>query len=192
MKATSTATVSCSDDGVRFVLQDALTKTVPVWAAVLNRAVAQLRSYHDSSKLFRDSAFFLSPESKQLDSALNLRGASPGTIMAAKASHRQQATAAKVTSTEQDWDTSLHLPPWVSSNERLQIEAKLDQWVRDLCQVICLWLAVAYILHSQTLLYRQTLPKSTQPTPYLQLCTRQSHICDTLRPASSSFTVQPC
>ena len=35
-----------------------------------------------------------------------------------------------------DWDTSLHLPSWISQNERIQIEARLDQWVRDLVQVM--------------------------------------------------------
>ena len=33
------------------------------------------------------------------------------------------------------WDTGLHLPAWISQNERVQIEAKVDQWVRDLVQV---------------------------------------------------------
>ena len=57
--------------------------------------------------------------------------------MAARANGRQHTTSAKVASREEHgWDTSLHLPPWVSSNEGLQIEAKLDQWVRDLCQVM--------------------------------------------------------
>lgn len=143
LKATSIAAVFSFTSVVHNILQDALTKTVPVWAAVLNRAVAQLRSYHDSSKLSRDGAFLLLPQSKRINSMLNLRSTSPGTIMAARASHRQQATLAKVASSEQDWDTSLHLPPWVSSNERLQIEAKLDQWVRDLCQVTLLQPAVA-------------------------------------------------
>ena len=57
--------------------------------------------------------------------------------MAARANEQQQTTSAKIASRdEQGWDTGLHLPPWVSSNERLQIEAKLDQWVRELCQVL--------------------------------------------------------
>ncbi|KAL3137186.1 hypothetical protein ABBQ32_006750 [Trebouxia sp. C0010 RCD-2024] len=114
---------------------DALTKTVPVWAAVLNRAVAQLRSYHDSSELSTDSAFFMSPQSKQNDSILQSQSTSPDTVMAARANGTEQLPAAKTASSKIEWDTSLHLPPWVSSNERLQIEAKLDQWVRDLCQV---------------------------------------------------------
>lgn len=132
LKASSTATPLSPLRTTSVHLQDALTKTVPVWATVLNRAVAQLRSYHDSSKLSTGGEFI------SLDSKLNLRSTSPGTIMAARTNVREQTNSAKVASNEEEWDTSLHLPPWVSSNERLQIEAKLDQWVRDLCQVTLL------------------------------------------------------
>lgn len=120
-------------------MQDSLTKTIPIWATVLNRAVAQLRSYHDSTRLVRDSAFVISSYPKSAQSKpepLNsLKSTLPNGEPAAKARGGHQVHAVKTASTDQDWDTSLHLPPWVSSNERLQIEAKLDQWVRDLCQV---------------------------------------------------------
>ena len=121
------------------VLQDSLTKTIPIWATVLNRAVAQLRSYHDSTRLVRDSAFVFSSYPKSAQSKADplnpLKSTLPNGEPAAKARGGHQVHAVKTASTDQDWDTSLHLPPWVSSNERLQIEAKLDQWVRDLCQV---------------------------------------------------------
>ena len=121
------------------ILQDSLTKTIPIWATVLNRAVAQLRSYHDSTRLVRDSAFVISSYPKSAQSKaepLNLlKSISPNGEPAAKARGRYQVHSVKTANTDLDWDTSLHLPPWVSSNERVQIEAKLDQWVRDLCQV---------------------------------------------------------
>lgn len=41
-----------------------------------------------------------------------------------------EAPAARV-----EWDTSLHLPLWVSSHEREAIEAKLDGWVERLLEV---------------------------------------------------------
>lgn len=165
LKAISTATMSCLKSVIHLILQDALTKTVPVWAAVLNRAVTQLRSYHDSdsSKIssYHDGTLLHSPQPKHIDSILNLRSTSPGTIMAARANDTQQATAAKIAVKEPEWDTSLHLPPWVSSNERLQIEAKLDQWVRDLCQVTLLQSALlpACMASSDNLLQ----PMSVQP-----------------------------
>ena len=33
------------------------------------------------------------------------------------------------------WDTALHLPLWISGNERMQIEALLAGWTDDLMQV---------------------------------------------------------
>lgn len=68
--------------------------------------------------------------------------------MAARANGTEQLPAAKTASSKIEWDTSLHLPPWVSSNERLQIEAKLDQWVRDLCQVALQNLLLVYLVCS--------------------------------------------
>ena len=47
-------------DVLLLLVQDALTKTVPIWAAVLNRAIAQLRSYHDGNRLIADSNRLLS------------------------------------------------------------------------------------------------------------------------------------
>ena len=76
-------------------LQDALTKTIPIWAAVLNRAVAAARTAN-------------APESQ---------------VVAAPASK------------ERDWDTSLHLPPWISGNEQRQIESRLPLFQQQLMQV---------------------------------------------------------
>ncbi len=72
--------------------QDALTKTIPQWAAVVNRAVARHRRQH--------------PQSGQG----NAEGGA-------------------------EWDTALHLPLWISGNERMQIEALLAGWTDDLMQV---------------------------------------------------------
>jgi len=70
-------------------LQDALSKTVPIWAAVLNRAVARI--------------------------------------------HNGNASAAdKVTISH---ESDVHLPHWISGNERNQILARIDQWVDDLFSV---------------------------------------------------------
>ena len=69
-------------------MQDALTKTIPIWAAVVNRAVLQLRSTAS-------------------DDTSNTAGSS-------------------------SWDTNIHLPPWISKNEKNQIEQRIDGWVHDL------------------------------------------------------------
>ena len=82
-------------------LQDALTKTIPIWAAVLNRAVAAARS--------ADAPCIAE-------------------------SNESQAVAAPA-SPAQDWDTSLHLPPWISGNEQRQIESRLPLFQQQLMQV---------------------------------------------------------
>ncbi|KAG2445329.1 hypothetical protein HYH02_008795 [Chlamydomonas schloesseri] len=43
--------------------------------------------------------------------------------------------AAAVAPTPTEWDTGLHLPLWISSNERLQIEKRLDGWVDALLRM---------------------------------------------------------
>ena len=82
-------------------LQDALTKTIPIWAAVLNRAIAAAR--------FADAPCIAG-------------------------STESQAVAAPASKAE-DWDSSLHLPPWISENEQRQIESRLPLFQQQLMQV---------------------------------------------------------
>ena len=163
-----------------------------MWAAVLNKAVAQLRSYHDSSRLSRDSAFFLSPQVKQTNSMLNLGSTSPDTTMAARA--KKQARSAKVASNEQDWDTSLHLPPWVSSSERLQIEAKLDHWVQDLYQVTLLQPAVACLQLLMSFILRRCLAckPDTNQCSHLRTCNCAVANCISALPDDQHKAHSPC
>ncbi|KAI8470647.1 MAG: initiator tRNA phosphoribosyl transferase-domain-containing protein, partial [Monoraphidium minutum] len=88
--------------GKRF--PDSLTKTIPIWACVLNRAVARVRA-HDAR---REAA------RRSLGECGGGPGQSPPSAAAA------------------EWDTDLHLPLWVAPNERKQIEAKLEGWVERL------------------------------------------------------------
>lgn len=75
------------DPGPELPAQDALAKTVPFWAAVMNRAVQRLRQRQGT-----DGGFV-------------------------------------------SWDTDVHLPPWVSGNERHQIRLRLDAWADSLEEV---------------------------------------------------------
>ena len=34
-----------------------------------------------------------------------------------------------------DWDTELHVPPWISANEANQISMRLDGWAQELLAV---------------------------------------------------------
>jgi hypothetical protein len=76
-------------------MQDALTKTLPTWAAVLNRAVKRLR----------------------------------------RRQQEQQEGAAADGAQPLAWDEDVHLPPWISNNERHQIEMRLEGWVDQLLEV---------------------------------------------------------
>ncbi len=82
-------------------LQDALTKTIPIWAAVLNCAIAAARSAD----------------------APCIAGSTESQAVAAPASKAE------------DWDSSLHLPPWISENEQRQIESRLPLFQQQLMQV---------------------------------------------------------
>ena len=36
---------------------------------------------------------------------------------------------------EPEWDTQLHVPPWISANEANQVSMRLDGWAHELLQV---------------------------------------------------------
>lgn len=76
---------------------DALTKTIPLWAAVVNRAVARYRRQRPLSQT-------------------------------ADARRRGELEVTQ-------WDDTLHLPLWISLNERAQIEARLSDWTDQLLKV---------------------------------------------------------
>ncbi|EFJ52832.1 hypothetical protein VOLCADRAFT_55451, partial [Volvox carteri f. nagariensis] len=89
--------VDATRKGKRF--PDAMTKTIPIWAAVVNRAAW--------------------PRQWQLQrrDAGNGVGHGDGDGVG------------------DGWDVGLHLPLWISSNERAQIERRLDGWVDALLRV---------------------------------------------------------
>lgn len=131
-------------DVLLLLVQDALTKTVPIWAAVLNRAVAQLRSYHDGNRLIADSNCLLSTYPAQAELVrkkhasqmqYNTRLSSKSVKQKCNVRQEEDHDQAGACDGYQQWDTALHLPAWISQNERIQIEAKVDQWMRDLVQV---------------------------------------------------------
>lgn len=61
------------------------------------------------------------------------------TPMEAVAAAAPEAAAAAVGAAESgagSWDVALHLPLWISSNERIQIEERLEGWVDELFRVV--------------------------------------------------------
>ncbi|XP_078431909.1 initiator tRNA phosphoribosyl transferase family protein [Wolffia australiana] len=85
--------VDSTRKGKRF--PDSMSKTIPIWACVLNRAIAN-----------------------------RLRTKNPKNIPTEKHSTAEDPGCS--------WDTSLHLPLWVSGVERAAIEARLEGWTRQL------------------------------------------------------------
>ncbi|KAI3436605.1 hypothetical protein D9Q98_006022 [Chlorella vulgaris] len=102
--------VDATKRGKRF--PDAMSKTVPMWAAVLNRAVHRLRGG-------------LSPSTSLAGPTV-----AAGTAAAGGAPPVQGAASAVP-----EWDCEVHLPPWVSENEANNIRQRLDGWVELLLQV---------------------------------------------------------
>lgn len=82
---------------------DSMSKTIPIWTCVLNRAILNYRSKMDIAVLPMEG------ESKTSDQIFS---------NSIQGSH--------------GWDSSLHLPLWVTAAEKLAIEAHLDGWTKQL------------------------------------------------------------
>ncbi|POO00535.1 tRNA A64-2'-O-ribosylphosphate transferase [Trema orientale] len=92
--------VDSTRKGKRF--PDSMSKTIPIWTCVLNRAIRNhLSKVNDVSVLEGNSC------------------SSNGHTQDAK----QDSTG---------WDCSLHLPLWVSKTERASIEDRLEEWTKQL------------------------------------------------------------
>ncbi|KAF9613785.1 hypothetical protein IFM89_011509 [Coptis chinensis] len=88
--------------GKRF--PDSMSKTIPMWTCVLNRAVASYR------------------RRMQVD----------GLAVECEESIIVNHDSANTLNASLDWDCSLHLPLWVSKIEMQSIEDRLEEWTRQL------------------------------------------------------------
>lgn len=116
------------------MLQDALTKTIPIWAAVLNRALQSYRSKH--AALHKACSFLYTIHHNETKHELRYL------ILAWSSAHFKfldqvsMALGQEGTSySHQTWDADLHLPPWVSGTEQAQIECHLQEWSGALLEV---------------------------------------------------------
>ncbi|KAK4280944.1 hypothetical protein QN277_012496 [Acacia crassicarpa] len=87
--------------GKRF--PDSMSKTIPIWTCVLNRAIRDFR------KKFHDKDASTNGDSSTYDQCHEIMG---------------EASL--------DWDCSLHLPLWVSETEKASIEERLEEWTERL------------------------------------------------------------
>ncbi|KAJ1437998.1 Senescence/spartin-associated [Sesbania bispinosa] len=103
--------VDSTRKGKRF--PDSMSKTIPIWACVLNRAIAQFR---------RDFHVDASPKDKGHEIVQDSNGYE----------YDECAKIARDVSSDCDWDCSLHLPLWVSATEKASIEKRLEEWTEQL------------------------------------------------------------
>ncbi|KAM2193794.1 hypothetical protein ACFX1R_028027 [Malus domestica] len=93
--------VDATRKGKRF--PDSMSKTIPIWTCVLNRAIYRHLKKDHQSDLFNDEELSTSGEHSEENGQTNF-----------------------------DWDCSLHLPLWVSETEKASIEDRLDEWTQQL------------------------------------------------------------
>ncbi len=99
---------------------------MPIWAAVMNRAVQRLRQ---GALAVADGATPRGPhaEAGRAAAATNV-----------DEEEQAAAPAAGSAGVEQPWDCDVHLPAWVSANEAHSIRLLLDGWVDSLLEVCLL------------------------------------------------------
>ena len=104
---------------------DAMSKTVPIWAAVMNRAVARLRGFGGAT---------VAAAAGQAATAAGQGAALVGDGNAAAGA--AAAAAGSICSPPEDpWDCDVHLPPWVSEVEANSIRQRLEGWADRLLEV---------------------------------------------------------
>ncbi|PIA64660.1 hypothetical protein AQUCO_00100251v1 [Aquilegia coerulea] len=94
--------VDSTRKGKRF--PDSMSKTIPIWTCVLNRAIA---NYKKKMQIDGVEKEFMDSDIVNCDS------------------HNSNKVS-------DDWDCSLHLPLWVSKSEMQSIEDRLDDWTKEL------------------------------------------------------------
>ena len=94
-----------------------MSKTVPMWAAVMNRAVLRLRQAAAAHQVAQQAA-------------QQPGGSGPSTAEAAAAD-----AAAAEAAAEAEWDCGVHLPAWVSDHEANTVRQRLEGWVDQLLEV---------------------------------------------------------
>ena len=116
--------VDSTRSGKRF--PDALTKTIPIWCCVLNRAIA--------AEAKADARANAQRQAEAAQAAATGEAAAGETAAEAAGAHETAASAAAALrhGDASGWDTSLHLPQWVPASEVAQIEARLAGWVASL------------------------------------------------------------
>jgi len=95
-------------------MSDALSKSVPIWCCVINRAIVKRwMAEHERS-----------PKNEVMNSKSECK----------ENEYRFPSSSAPTLdeASDEDWDTRLHLPPFIPSSEEHQISQLIDKWVDEL------------------------------------------------------------
>ena len=112
-------------------IQDALTKTIPIWAAVINKAV---RVYRQKAR----QQLITANEAAPSIAHPARRGAN---ALGCSAEDAELSSSAGTTASSSEganklhWDEEIHLPIWISSTEKAQIDQHLQEWAEKLTEV---------------------------------------------------------
>nr|AKM76557.1 initiator tRNA phosphoribosyl transferase family protein [Pelargonium x hortorum] len=99
--------VDSTRKGKRF--PDSMSKTIPIWTCVFNRAIANHRSRMQDHDKLMEGVNSHNHESETCDQHVE---------------NTRQASC--------EWDSSLHMPLWVSKTEKASIEERLEGWTKEL------------------------------------------------------------
>ena len=131
---------------------DSFSRTIPIWCATVNRAIAVLRNNdttttpitttpnQDNNETSASSDLKTATINSTSDIATNEEH--PNTSTTTSNTTTITATSDEATNDEimdeddQDgiWDEDLHVPLWVSKTERLQMERLVDSFVKSLLE----------------------------------------------------------
>ncbi|GJP63814.1 hypothetical protein CLOP_g20856 [Closterium sp. NIES-67] len=142
------------------VFPDSLSKTIPIWACVVNRAGGEGRAHGEGRAQGDALDRSKGPEQKkhaavgvtsQPQEATAREGChipleqspwenapwenSPGENAPGENAPAENAPGENVPGENAPWDDALHLPRWVSSTEQASIEQRIDAWVERLLLV---------------------------------------------------------
>ncbi|KAJ0964784.1 hypothetical protein J5N97_025922 [Dioscorea zingiberensis] len=92
--------VDSTRKGKRF--PDSMSKTIPIWTCVLNRAIAKRLQDRGSRREYELESDTKPDENAEIRPALS------------------------------SWDSSLHLPSWIPNTEKAAIGDRLEEWTREL------------------------------------------------------------
>ncbi|GLJ30544.1 hypothetical protein SUGI_0604740 [Cryptomeria japonica] len=116
--------VDATRKGKRF--PDSMSKTIPIWICVLNRAIQDFRRAN-LTKCSEALQSTCSEMSNVQDCQHQRMNYADGNAEPNLYQHRK-AFVNKL----DDWDCSLHLPLWVSDSEKANIESRIEGWTKIL------------------------------------------------------------